>query len=205
MQFRARSELVEEANNGEHNVLNIKQIRYWLPIVILNILLGIPQQVNSAVQEEFRHTAWNNKNEKKEIDPTKKAHIQNVYGKLPLSFEKNEGQADSKVKFLSQGQGYSLFLTPTESVLTLTKPIKDQKPATEKHRKKKTSRNMNHQNSFVIPRGIIKTIRIEPFPQRVILKRTSFVEPVLSKVEGVKDLASIQIKIQPRTKPLPSQ
>jgi len=41
------------------------------------------------------------------------------YGKLPLSFEANQGQADPQVKFLSRGQGYSLFLTPTEAVLQL--------------------------------------------------------------------------------------
>jgi len=41
------------------------------------------------------------------------------YGKLPLRFEVNRGQADQQVKFLSRGQGYSLFLTPTEAVLQL--------------------------------------------------------------------------------------
>jgi hypothetical protein len=39
--------------------------------------------------------------------------------KLPLSFEKNQGQADSRVDFLSRGRGYTLFLTPREAVLRL--------------------------------------------------------------------------------------
>jgi hypothetical protein len=43
------------------------------------------------------------------------------YGKLPLSFEINKGQADSQVKFLSRGSGYSLFLTGNEAVLSLRK------------------------------------------------------------------------------------
>ena len=30
---------------------------------------------------------------------------------VPLSFEANQGQTDSQVKFLSRGDGYSLFLT----------------------------------------------------------------------------------------------
>ena len=42
------------------------------------------------------------------------------YGKLPLSFEENQGQVYEKVKFLSRGSGYTLFLTPTEAVLTLS-------------------------------------------------------------------------------------
>ncbi|HEY3131196.1 MAG TPA: SBBP repeat-containing protein [Acidobacteriota bacterium] len=41
------------------------------------------------------------------------------YGKLPLSFEANCGQADSTVKFLARGPGYRLFLTARETVLVL--------------------------------------------------------------------------------------
>ncbi len=41
------------------------------------------------------------------------------YGKLPLSFEANQGQTDSQVRFVSRGRGYSLFLTGDEAVLTL--------------------------------------------------------------------------------------
>jgi hypothetical protein len=37
--------------------------------------------------------------------------------KLPLSFEANRGQAAEKVKFLSRGQGWGLFLTSDEAVL----------------------------------------------------------------------------------------
>jgi len=41
------------------------------------------------------------------------------YGKLPLSFEANRGQTDSRVKFLSRGHGYSLFLTRNQAVIAL--------------------------------------------------------------------------------------
>ena len=43
------------------------------------------------------------------------------YGKLPLSFEVNRGQTDEKVKFLSRGKGYTLFLTSTDAVVSLRK------------------------------------------------------------------------------------
>lgn len=43
------------------------------------------------------------------------------YGKLPLAFEANAGQTDGRVKFLSRGSGYTLFLTGNEAVLTLSK------------------------------------------------------------------------------------
>ena len=32
------------------------------------------------------------------------------YGRLPISFELNRGQTNKKVKFLSRGQGFGLFL-----------------------------------------------------------------------------------------------
>jgi len=44
-----------------------------------------------------------------------------AYGKLPLSFEPNQGQTNSQVRFLSRGQGYTLFLTGSEAVLALKK------------------------------------------------------------------------------------
>src|SRR5438477_7618404 len=53
------------------------------------------------------------------------------YGKLPLSFEANHGQTDPKVKFLSRGSGYTLFLTTTEAVFSLLKPPK--KPSAVRH------------------------------------------------------------------------
>jgi hypothetical protein len=43
------------------------------------------------------------------------------YGKLPLSFEPNRGQAEAHVKFLARGRGYGLFLTGDEAVLKLRK------------------------------------------------------------------------------------
>jgi hypothetical protein len=50
--------------------------------------------------------------------------LEDHYGQLPLSFEANRGQTDPSVRFLSRGDGYSLFLTDSEAVLSLrnTKP-----------------------------------------------------------------------------------
>ena len=55
-------------------------------------------------------------------DPTARARAVESYGKLPLSFEANAGQTDQRVKFLSRGGGYTLFLTSSEAVLALGKP-----------------------------------------------------------------------------------
>ncbi len=50
-----------------------------------------------------------------------KAALAADYGKLPLSFEANQGQVDPQVRFTSRGHGYSLFLTDKEAVLALSR------------------------------------------------------------------------------------
>ncbi len=55
----------------------------------------------------------------------KSAPAARSFSNLPLSFEANQGQTDSQVKFLSRGGGYALFLTPREVVLTLRGPQAD--------------------------------------------------------------------------------
>ncbi len=51
--------------------------------------------------------------------PKNENRILESYGKLPLSFEANQGQADAQVRFLSRGSGYTLFLTGDEAVFSL--------------------------------------------------------------------------------------
>ena len=41
-----------------------------------------------------------------------------TYGKLPLSFEPNQGQTDARVKFFARASGYTLFVTANEAVFT---------------------------------------------------------------------------------------
>ena len=55
-----------------------------------------------------------------------------AYGKLPLGFEANEGQTDSRVRFLSRGSGYLLYLTPGEAVLALESERPQQSARTSK-------------------------------------------------------------------------
>lgn len=47
--------------------------------------------------------------------------LSEAYGKLPMRFEANEGQADAHVKFLSRGSGYTLLLSSNEATLALYK------------------------------------------------------------------------------------
>lgn len=53
-------------------------------------------------------------------NPTVRARVTDLYGRLPLAFEANSGQADPDVRFLTRGAGYTLLLTPTEAVFVLS-------------------------------------------------------------------------------------
>ncbi len=70
--------------------------------------LAAPSQVSSSIS----------------VAPEARARVVESYGKLPLSFEANRGQSDSQVKYLSRGQGYTLFLTDNEAVLSLRRAPK---------------------------------------------------------------------------------
>ncbi len=52
--------------------------------------------------------------------PVMKEQALENYGKLPLAFEPNLGQADAAVKYISRGSGYALYLTGNEAVMSLT-------------------------------------------------------------------------------------
>jgi hypothetical protein len=49
-----------------------------------------------------------------------------AYGRLPLSFEQNQGQTDARVKFLAHGSAYTVFLTDGEATFRLNSPSKAQ-------------------------------------------------------------------------------
>jgi Tol biopolymer transport system component len=51
--------------------------------------------------------------------PVGRDRREDVFGAVPLGFEANRGQSAPVVKFLSRGNGYALFLTPSEIVLAL--------------------------------------------------------------------------------------
>ena len=65
------------------------------------------------------------------VDETTQARVSAAYSKLPLRFEENRGQVDKQVKYLSRGSGSTLFLTPTEAVLTLVRGEKKEKATEE--------------------------------------------------------------------------
>jgi len=93
-----------------------------LRAVVFYLCLVFVATVLMRVQKPIMNDSVSNKLENTGIRELAKLRVVETYGNLPLSFEANQGQIDSEVKFLSRGSGYSLFLTSTEAVLSLKKP-----------------------------------------------------------------------------------
>jgi hypothetical protein len=45
---------------------------------------------------------------------------QSAYGRLPLYFEPNVGQFDPRVRYVTRGSGYTLFLTDSETAMVFS-------------------------------------------------------------------------------------
>src|SRR5579862_5942054 len=65
------------------------------------------------------------------VSPTNKQAAL-AYGQLASAFEPNRGQANSQVKFLTRGRGFSLFLTPDGAVLSMSAPASSSSDARER-------------------------------------------------------------------------
>ena len=72
---------------------------------------SLPRSSALSVKEPSEETAP----QTKAVDEAARARV----SEASLSFEENRGQADHHVKYISRGSGYTLFLTPTETVLAL--------------------------------------------------------------------------------------
>ena len=105
--------------------------------------------------------------------PISRARAEKIYASLPLAFEANQGQTDPRVKFLSRGAGYTVFLTRDEAVLSLptrasraktsprtNHPISEATPAAH-HSETKTAGNApNFRTARARPRPDVVTMRL---------------------------------------------
>jgi len=85
------------------------------------LFLGLVLTATILIQ--IQEPILNNQVPTVEVHEAAKLHLVEVYGELPLSFEANRGQTDPQVKFLSRGNGYNLYLTSSEAVLTLRNSV----------------------------------------------------------------------------------
>jgi hypothetical protein len=54
------------------------------------------------------------------VGEAERARVLEDYARVPLSFEVNRGQTDPQVRYLTRGEGYTLYLTEQEAVFSLS-------------------------------------------------------------------------------------
>ena len=85
-------------------------LRKQLLLAVLFGVLAVPRVWSQ--QASNRTTSNQQPSGKTETEPSQpsKQQVLASYGRLPLSFEVNQGQTDDQVKFVSRRPGFSLFL-----------------------------------------------------------------------------------------------
>ena len=100
------------------------------------------------------------------LDEAVRTRVSKSYWRLPLRFEANQGQTDNRVKFLSRGLGYNLFLTSGEAVFSLrsnkTFRVKENSKRDSKTQKRKAATVFSIQLMGVNPS--IKSAGLEKLP-----------------------------------------
>src|ERR1700722_10100757 len=109
-------------------------------LLILLVAFGASAQTTSQIKKSDGDRV-NTGAATHDFASTPAPHPSGAYGDLPLSFEANRGQADSQVKYMARGRGYTLFLTPKETVLALRHAL----PA---------AKQKNEANAAAVPRGL---------------------------------------------------
>jgi hypothetical protein len=119
------------------------------------------------------------------------SRVEEAYGKLPLSFEANQGQADPRVHFQARGTSYSLLLTQDSAILALrgTNP-NDRANSTELKPKLQEPRRLN------LPRNAQLASSTARLPRTYVAqgKGSLFVMTVVgadpnARVEGLGELS----------------
>ncbi|HEX7889446.1 MAG TPA: SBBP repeat-containing protein [Ramlibacter sp.] len=82
-------------------MISIQNTRHWLALSAAVVLALLLPPIAAAGNDAQR------------------AQVLDAYGKLPLTFVENQGQADSRVQFYARGARHALFFTRQEIVLSL--------------------------------------------------------------------------------------
>jgi len=98
------------------SVLAALILRSHVPVTTVKEAVGTSAVKSDATAAQSKVT---NRSHLTALARASQTQLLKTYGKLPLSFEANQGQTDSQVQFLARGGGYTLFLTSREAVLSL--------------------------------------------------------------------------------------
>ncbi len=118
-------------------------------LVTASMILGVSFRINSVSGTAVNSTlfisngllpALQHPQAVKSLIPNHNLEASSILGQLPIIFEPNQGQVDSRVIFLARGAGYGLFLEPTQATLSFkTAPTVD--PTTSEKTREESALN----------------------------------------------------------------
>lgn len=88
-------------------------------VLPLAILITMVHSGKKPLAHSALSTAVSASNDSANVTPEEARKITEQYGRLPMSFEPNQGQKAPEVKFYSHGPGYELFLANQEAVVAV--------------------------------------------------------------------------------------
>lgn len=104
-------------------VLGSASVVVWIGVQVPVVLLSASSdQLRSFADTNVSFNSSDVKGPTLDQATVSKASAAESYGSLPLSFEANCGQTDSRVKFLSRSSGCNLYLTAKEAVMQFRVP-----------------------------------------------------------------------------------
>jgi hypothetical protein len=89
-----------------------------LAILVLFLTMRMQRRAHSSQSAASNHSAASVQ-PATPVSSAQKEDLARAYGRLPLAFEANQGQTAAEVRYVAHGQGYQMFLTNQEAVLTL--------------------------------------------------------------------------------------
>jgi uncharacterized protein (TIGR03437 family) len=89
-----------------------RSIALVMPVILLLALAAALTWRNSPVSANNTRPAQLDSQQRQE-------EMKRAYGRLPMNFEVNQGQAEDGVKFIARGHGYQIFLSEGEAALVL--------------------------------------------------------------------------------------
>jgi hypothetical protein len=92
------------------------RLRFAVPVLTLIAALGAWSALTVTARPQSHRSAATR------LARDARARTPQAYAALPLTFETNVGQTDPRVRFISRGAGYSIFLTGDEAVVSLATP-----------------------------------------------------------------------------------
>jgi hypothetical protein len=112
------------------NIIRLKGSRRLI-ILIYVIILAAASVSTAAATDNAAHLGAPSviRNVDSQTEPNNKPldEIGRAFARLPLRFEPNLGQADARANFLARNRQYTLFLMPTEILITLNRFAGDKK------------------------------------------------------------------------------